>query len=260
MVKKRLDVLLVERGLAESRTRAQAYVMEGRVRAGDRVFAKPGETVDEATQLSLERRETEYVSRGGDKLAHALDRFGLDPAGLVALDIGASTGGFTDVLLRRGARRVYAVDVGYGDLAWTLREDPRVVVMERTNIRYLEALPERPDLATVDVSFISLDKVLPAAWRLLGPEGRVVALIKPQFEAGRALVGKGGIVRDSAVHRQVLERIFAVAGAGGWHAAGLVASPILGRSGNREFLGLWGKLPPHEPFDVAAAIDAVMAE
>ena len=260
MAKKRLDVLLVERGLAESRTRAQAYVMEGRVRVGDRVFAKPGDTVDESTALTVDQPETEYVGRGGAKLAHALDRFGLDPTGLVALDIGASTGGFTDVLLRRGARRVYAVDVGYGELAWVLREDPRVVALERTNIRYLDALPERPALATIDVSFISLDKVLPAAGRLLAPGGRVVALVKPQFEAGRGLVGKGGIVRDPATHRAVLERVLSAAADAGWRLGGLVASPIRGRSGNREFLALWSKGLDAPALDAASALDAALGE
>jgi len=249
-MKKRLDILLVERGLAESRARAQAYIMEGRVRAGDRVYSKPGEAVDETAPLTLEQPETSYVGRGGEKLAHALDRFGLDPAGLVALDVGASTGGFTDVLLRRGAARVYAVDVGYGELAWSLREDPRVVVMERTNIRYLERLPEQPALAVIDVSFISLDKVLPAVWRLLASDGRVVALIKPQFEAGRGLVGKGGVVRDPATHRLVLERALAYADAAGWRLGGLVSSPILGRAGNREFLVLWGTTSPPLPLRV----------
>ena len=257
-MKKRLDVLVVEQGLAENRTRAQALIMAGRVRCGDHVFAKPGDSVDEATPLTVDLPETVYVGRGGEKLAYALDRFGLDLSGLVALDVGASTGGFTDVLLRRGARRVYAVDVGYGDLAWTLRQDPRVVVMERTNIRYLESLPEQPGLATIDVSFISLDKVLPAVWRLLASDGRVVALVKPQFEAGRGAVGKGGVVRDPATHRAVLERVLAFAAAGGWHALGLVASPVLGRAGNREFLALWSK-SPRPSFDVGAAIEAAMA-
>src|SRR5437764_11559333 len=155
MAKKRVDVVMLERGLAESRTRAQALIMAGRVRAGDRVLSKPGDMIDEVAPLAVEQPETAYASRGGEKLAFAFDRFGLDVAGLVALDVGASTGGFTDVLLRRGAKRVYAVDVGYGELAWSLREDPRVVVMERTNIRYLEALPEHPHLATHAVSSIS---------------------------------------------------------------------------------------------------------
>src|ERR687886_666743 len=219
MAKKRVDVLMLERGLAESRTRAQALIMAGRVRAGDRVLSKPGDMIDEATPLAVEQPETAYASRGGEKLAFALDRFGLDVAGLVALDVGASTGGFTDVLLRRGAKRVYAVDVGYGELAWSLREDPRVVAMERTNIRYLASLPEQPDLATIDVSFISLEKVLPVVWRLL-----------------------------------------AFAAAAGWHARGLVASPVLGRSGNREFLALWSKVTPEAPFNVVAAIDAAVAQ
>jgi len=259
-MKKRLDLLLVERGLAESRARAQAYIMEGRVRAGDRVLSKAGESVDDAVSLTLAQPETSYVGRGGEKLAHALDAFALDPVGLVALDVGASTGGFTDVLLRRGALRVYAVDVGYGELAWSLRENPSVVVLERTNIRYLERLPEEPDLATIDVSFISLDKVLPAVWRLVGDEGRVVALIKPQFEAGRGQVGKGGIVRDPSTHRLVLERTLDVAATDGWYLGGLVDSPIKGRSGNREFLALWSKTPPSTPADPEAAIAGVMAE
>jgi 23S rRNA (cytidine1920-2'-O)/16S rRNA (cytidine1409-2'-O)-methyltransferase len=260
MAKKRVDVLMLERGLAESRTRAQALIMAGRVRAGDRVLSKPGDMIDEATPLAVEQPETAYASRGGEKLAFALNRFGLDVAGLVALDVGASTGGFTDVLLRRGAKRVYAVDVGYGELAWSLREDPRVVAMERTNIRYLESLPEQPELATIDVSFISLEKVLPVVWRLLGPEGLVLALIKPQFEAGRGAVGKGGIVRDPNIHRDVLERVMAFAAAGGWYARGLVASPVRGRSGNREFLALWSKASPEAPFNVVAAIDAAVAQ
>ncbi|HZS91371.1 MAG TPA: TlyA family RNA methyltransferase [Chloroflexota bacterium] len=259
MVKKRADLLVVEQGLAESRTRAQALIMAGRVRAGDRPLAKPGDLLEETTPLSVDQPETSYVSRGGEKLAHALDRFGLDVAGLVALDVGASTGGFTDVLLRRGARRVYAVDVGYGDLAWSLREDPRVVALERTNIRYLESLPEQPDLATIDVSFISLDKVLPVVWRLLSDEGRAVALVKPQFEAGRGAVGKGGIVRDPATHRAVLARVLDLAAAGGWHLLGLVASPILGRSGNREFLALWSKVAPDVAPDPAALIEEAVA-
>jgi 23S rRNA (cytidine1920-2'-O)/16S rRNA (cytidine1409-2'-O)-methyltransferase len=259
MARQRVDILVVKQGLAESRTRAQALIMAGRVRAGDRLLAKPGDLLEETTPLSLDLPETSYVSRGGEKLAHALDRFGLEVTGLVALDVGASTGGFTDVLLRRGARRVYAVDVGYGDLAWSLREDPRVVALERTNIRYLESLPEQPDLATIDVSFISLDKVLPAAWRLLSADGRVVALVKPQFEAGRGAVGKGGIVRDPATHRAVLARVLEVATAGGWHALGLVASPILGRSGNREFLALWSKVAADVVPDPAALVAQAMA-
>ena len=259
-MKKRLDVLMVERGLAESRTRAQALIMAGRVRLGDRVLSKPGDSVDEAAALAVEQPETAYVSRGGEKLAHALDSFGLDVTGLVALDVGASTGGFTDVLLRRGAVRVYAVDVGYGDLAWSLRADSRVVVLERTNIRYLQSLPEAPALAVVDVSFISLEKVLPAVWRLLCADGNVVALIKPQFEAGRGAVGKGGVVRDPATHRAVLERVLAAAAAEGWQARGLTVSPLLGRAGNREFLALWSKLAHEAPLDITAAIEAAMAE
>jgi len=268
MTKTRLDVLLTTRGLAETRTRAQAYIMAGRVRSGDRVWSKPGEMIDDDAPLQVEQPETQYVSRGGEKLAHALDAFALDPTGLVALDVGASTGGFTDVLLRRGAARVYAVDVGYGELAWSVRRDPRVIVLERTNIRYLGRLPSQeggeaapaPSLAVIDVSFIGLSKILAAVAALLTPGGKIVALVKPQFEAGRGHVGKGGIVRDPAVHRQVLDEVLGAAAALGLYAAGLTSSPIRGRQGNREFLVLWTKEPQARPFDEASAIDAVLGE
>ena len=237
--KRRLDALMVERGLAGTRARAQALVMAGAVWSGDRRLDKPGVAIAADTPLELRGRDHPWVSRGGVKLAHALDHFAIDPAGAVALDIGASTGGFTDVLLSRGAQRVYAVDVGHGQLAWTLRHDPRVVVRERCNARYLTLaeVPEPPDLIVCDASFIGLETVLPAALGLAAPAARVVALIKPQFEVGPARVGKGGVVRDPALHREVCERIVAwLAAQPGWQVDGVVESPLRGPEGNVEFL------------------------
>ena len=237
--KRRLDALMVERGLAGTRARAQALVMAGAVWSGDRRLDKPGVAIAADTPLELRGRDHPWVSRGGVKLAHALDHFAIDPAGAVALDIGASTGGFTDVLLSRGAERVYAVDVGHGQLAWTLRHDPRVVVRERCNARYLTLaeVPEPPDLIVCDASFIGLETVLPAALGLAAPAARVVALIKPQFEVGPARVGKGGVVRDPALHREVCERIVAwLAAQPGWQVDGVVESPLRGPEGNVEFL------------------------
>lgn len=235
MARIRLDVALADRGLAESRERAQGLILAGRVRIDGRPARKAGQLVDGGTVLSVDQPEP-YVSRGGYKLAHALDRFGIDPAGLVVVDVGASTGGFTDVLLQRGAVRVYAVDVGRGQLHWRLRNDPRVVAMEGTNIRHLESLPERPRLATVDASFISLRLVLPPLARLLEPGSSIIALVKPQFEAGRAEVGRGGVVRSEAVHRSVLDRLAEWLPTGGFCLGGLEASPIRGPAGNAEFL------------------------
>ena len=200
-MKKRVDVLLVERGLAETRTQAQALVVAGRVPGYD----KPGTQVDEDVELSVDAGRR-FVSRGGEKLSHALDVLRVDPSGLDALDVGASTGGFTDVLLQRGAARVIAVDVGYGQLALALRNDPRVVVLERTNARELQELPFAPQLVVCDVSFISVRKALPAALRLAAPGWEALILVKPQFEAGRADVGKGGVVRDREIHRRVLRQ------------------------------------------------------
>lgn len=237
MVKKRLDILLVERGLVDSREKAQALILAGDVTVAGKTVDKPGTSVPADSEIVLSQR-LRYVSRGGLKLEHALDAFAVSPANEVALDVGASTGGFTDCLLQRGARRVYAVDVGYGQLDWRLRTDPRVVPIERTNIRFLAELPEQADLATVDASFISLRLVLPAVGRLLQPHGRVIALVKPQFEAGRGQVGKGGVVRDPAVHRQVLRDFVAWATADGWVVRGITPSPILGPAGNREFFVL----------------------
>jgi 23S rRNA (cytidine1920-2'-O)/16S rRNA (cytidine1409-2'-O)-methyltransferase len=237
--KRRLDALLVERGLAETRAKAQALVMAGAVWSGERRLDKPGVAIAADAPLELRGRDHPFVSRGGVKLAHALDHFAIDPAGAVALDIGASTGGFTDVLLSRGARRVYAVDVGHGQLAWKLRHDPRVVVRERCNARYLTAgdIPEPPDLIVCDASFIGLETVLPAALALAAPMARLVALIKPQFEVGPARVGKGGVVRDPALHREVCERIVAwLAAQPGGRVDGVVESPLRGPEGNVEFL------------------------
>lgn len=241
-VRRRLDQLLVERGLADTRAKAQALVLAGRVRVGEgdaaRLDRKAGDLIDAATPLALTEREP-YVSRGGHKLAAALDAFGIDPAGRVCLDVGASTGGFTDVLLQRGARRVYAVDVGRGQLAESLRQDERVVSMERTNGRTLEpgTLPEVVDLAVIDVSFISLALVLaPVAATLWpGPNAPIVALVKPQFEVGRGRTDHG-VVRDPTIHLEVLERVVDAAAELGLGARDVVASPILGPEGNREFL------------------------
>lgn len=245
MTRTRLDQLLVTRGLAETRSRARALLMAGQVRVNGQVQTKAGMAVDAASEIML-THTLPYVSRGGYKLAHALDTFALSPAGLLALDVGASTGGFTDVLLQRGARRVYAVDVGYGQLDWQLRQDERVVVLERTNIRTLEHLPlsapsqDAPQIqaACIDVSFISLRLVLPAVQRLIMPDAWIVALVKPQFEAGRHAVGKGGVVRDPATHRQVLHDVVGAAIASGLVAHGVTRSPIMGPAGNIEFL-LW---------------------
>jgi len=282
MKKTRLDQLIVTRGLAESRSKAQALIMAGEVRVNGQVQLRAALPVPDDAEVTVEQ-PLPYVSRGGTKLAHALDTFGLDPVGLVALDAGASTGGFSDVLLQRGAARVYAVDVGYGILHWTIRQNPRVVVLERTNIRYLEALPSvdagspapddrpvaidgspptvRADCGVIDVSFIPLELVLPAVRRLLAPEGWVVALIKPQFEAGADQVGKGGVVRDPAVHRSVLRRVLAAAADLGLPPHGLTRSPITGPAGNVEFLSwLAAHRPPFQAksddeFDVERAIE-----
>jgi 23S rRNA (cytidine1920-2'-O)/16S rRNA (cytidine1409-2'-O)-methyltransferase len=235
-VKKRVDVLLVERGLAESRAHAQALVMAGRVPGYD----KPGTQVDEATQLEVDRGP-EYVSRGGGKLAHGLDELGLDPTGLDCLDVGASTGGFTDVLLQRGAARVIALDVGHAQLHERLRRDPRVVVLERVNARTLHELPFAPQLVVCDVSFISVRLALPPSLRLAAPAWQAVVLVKPQFEAGRAEVGKGGVVRDPAVHERVVGDVSEALQGAGFRVLGTTPSPVLGPAGNREFL-LAGRL------------------
>ena len=237
--KRRADQLLVDQGLAESRAKAQALILAGLVSAGGRRVDKPGTALAEDTELALAGRDHPWVSRGGVKLAFALDHFALDPSGTIALDIGASTGGFTDVLLAKGAARVHAVDVGRGQLAWKLRQDPRVVVHEGTNARYLSRaeIPEPIDLVTCDASFIGLATVLPAPLALTADRALLIGLIKPQFEAGPEQVGKGGVVRDPAVHRAVCERIAAWMGAqAGWQVIGIADSPVTGPAGNREFL------------------------
>ena len=238
-MKRRLDQLLVDRGLVESRTRAQALVMAGKVFSGERKMEKAGQQVAEDIALEVRGQDHPWVSRGGLKLAHALEHFGVDPTGAVAIDVGASTGGFTDVLIQGGAAKVYAVDVGHGQLAWKLRNDDRVIVLEKTNARHLgaEHVPEPVDMVVCDASFISLKTVLPAAIAMVKPGGRLVALIKPQFEAGREQVGKGGVVRDPEVHAAVCDDIRAwLDGVGGWAIDGIVPSPITGPEGNVEFL------------------------
>ena len=239
MSKRRLDTLLVERGLVETRSKAQALVMAGLVWSGTRRLDKPGALIDPDSAIDVRGREHPWVSRGGIKLAHALAHFAIDVTNRVALDIGSSTGGFTDVLLQRGARRVYAVDVGHGQLDWKLRGDPRVVVLERVNARNLSSteIPEAVDIIVCDASFISLKVVLPAALALAATRARLAALIKPQFEVGKGKVGKGGIVRDPELHREVCERIAAwVDTQPGWRVDGVTESPILGSEGNKEFL------------------------
>ena len=237
--KSRLDVALVERGLADSRAKAQALVLAGVVYSGARRLDKPGLSIAGDLPLELRGQDHPWVSRGGLKLAHALDHFTIDPAGGTWLDIGASTGGFTDVLLARGAAKVYAVDVGHGQLAWKLRQNPRVVVLERTNARHLSRadIPDALDGIVCDASFIGLEVILPAPLALAAPAARLVALIKPQFEVGPAQVGKGGIVRDPDLHRDVCARIADWLGRQpGWAVLGVTDSPITGADGNREFL------------------------
>lgn len=260
--KERIDKLLVERGLVETRAKARALIMAGEVLVNGHRVDKAGALVglDEPVELVA---PPPYVSRGGYKLAGALDDFGIAVAGRVCADVGACTGGFTDVLLQRGAARVYAIDVGHGQLDWKLRQDERVAVMERTNARYIEALPEPIALTVIDVSFISLRLILPAVSKWLLPAGDVVALVKPQFEAGPEQVGKGGVVRDSAVHRQVLEDLADWTAANGWSVAGLTRSALPGTDGNVEFL-IWlrprfGAAGDELVFDWQTAVDEVLA-
>lgn len=237
--KERLDMLLVQRGLCESRSKAQAVIMSGQVFVDGQKCDKAGTSIDEEAQIEVRGNHCPFVSRGGLKLEKALRDFGVDPTGYVCSDSGASTGGFTDCLLQKGAKKVFAIDVGYGQLAWSIRTDPRVVCMERTNIRYVtpEDLGEPLDLSVVDVSFISLKIVLPAIRNLLKPTGQVLCLIKPQFEAGKDKVGKKGVVRDPAIHREVLENFVALAGELGMTLRNLTFSPVKGPEGNIEFLG-----------------------
>ena len=253
-MKKRLDVLLVERGLAETRSKAQALVLAGRVPG----YAKPGTQVDEGAQLEISSPPP-YVSRGGEKLANALDALGIDPSGRDCLDVGASTGGFTDVLLQRGAARVIAVDVGYGQLHERLRGDPRVVVLERTNVRELEELSFAPELIVCDVSFISVRLALPPALALAKPGWEAVVLVKPQFEAGRAEVRRGGVVHDVDVRRRVVGEVAEAALAWGGETAGVVDSGLPGPKGNREtFLHLVHRERPHLPDDIDERIAAAV--
>jgi len=235
MTKQRLDNLLVSRELAENEGKAQALIMVGKVTVSGRVITKPGTLVDEDASLELAEK-LPYVSRGGIKLARALDEFNLDVTSLTAMDIGASTGGFTDCLLQRGAKRIYAIDVGYGQLDYKLRQDPRVVVMERINAHYPFSLPEKVNMATIDLSFISVTKVIPNLIGYLIQPGYIIILFKPQFEAKRKEVPKGGIIKDPQVHARVLGRFIVWATEHDLRLRGLVASPILGAEGNKEFL------------------------
>nr|WP_297175628.1 TlyA family RNA methyltransferase [uncultured Agathobaculum sp.] len=239
MAKKRLDVLLTEKGLCPSRERAKTAIMEGIVYIAGQKAGKAGDMVDENAPLEVRGNENAFVSRGGKKIEKALDYFAIDPAGLVAMDVGASTGGFTDCLLRRGAVRVYSIDVGYGQLAWSLRQDPRVKCMERTNIRHVtpDMLDEAPALCAIDVSFISLRLVLPVVSELLTADGCVACLIKPQFEAGKGKVGKKGVVREPQIHQEVLAQFVENAHAAGFAVQDITFSPIKGPEGNIEFLG-----------------------
>jgi 23S rRNA (cytidine1920-2'-O)/16S rRNA (cytidine1409-2'-O)-methyltransferase len=243
MTKQRLDKLIFDRDLTPSIEKARALIMAGQVVVGNHTVDKAGQQVAIDADIRLRGESLPYVSRGGLKLRKALDQFGIDVAGLIAVDVGSSTGGFTDCLLQAGAVKVFAIDVGYGQLAWKLQQDPRVVSMERTNIRSvtLDQLDDVPELAVIDASFIPLAKVLPAAAGLLQPGGRIIALIKPQFEVGKGEVGKGGIVRDPAAHEKVIEDVSKTASDMGLTVLGLCESPITGADGNREFLILLQK-------------------
>ena len=241
--KERLDLLLHHKGYAPSREKARGIILSGRVFVNDNKVDKPGTKVDPASRIEVRGPVNKYVSRGGDKLEAALDAFGIDLRDRAALDVGASTGGFTDCMIQHGARKVYAVDVGYGQLAWPLRTDPRVIAIERTNIRYAEPdlIPEKVDFAAVDVSFISLKLVLGPVSAMISADGALVTLIKPQFEAGREQVGKGGVVRDPDVHQQVVDSILEFAVSIGLVHGGTIESPLIGPAGNREFLAHFRK-------------------
>jgi 23S rRNA (cytidine1920-2'-O)/16S rRNA (cytidine1409-2'-O)-methyltransferase len=256
----RLDIAMVERGLVENRSRAKALILAGDVLVDDAPVTRAGAGVAAGQSISL-KQKPRFVGRGGEKIDHALDRFEVDVAGKVVGDLGACTGGFTDAALQRGASKVYAVDVGYGQLDLRLRENPRVVVMERTNARYLEPLRDPVDVVVIDVSFISLALIFPAVGRILAPDGVVVPLIKPQFEAGKGEVGKGGVVRDPKIHRKVLEKVVRDAAESGFRCDGLTASPLTGPAGNHEFLGIFRR--SQEPLDTdatGAMIEAALAE
>ena len=237
MKRERLDKLLIEKGIVRSRERAQALIMEGKVTVDGRRIDKPGTKVEVEASLQLRGDDLPYVSRGGIKLEAALRSFGVDPRGMMVMDVGASTGGFTDCVLQKGARKVYAVDVGYGQLAWRLQKDPRVVSLERRNIRYLkrEEIPEEVDLILIDTSFISIEKFLPHLLGFLRSEGQLIGLIKPQFEVGKGEVGKGGVVRNPILHQKVIERISQFSRGQGLTVLGVIESPLLGTQGNKEF-------------------------
>lgn len=258
MPKERIDKILVERGLADSRARAQALILAGQVLVSEQRVDKPGYTVDSSAEIRIKGETLRYAGRGGLKLEAALGEFQIDPTGKNCIDVGASTGGFTDCLLQHGAARVWAVDVGHNQLVWKLRQDPRVVSLEGVNARGLspEQFPVRFDLATVDVSFISLDKILPALKTCLALDADCIALIKPQFEVGKGEVGKGGIVTDPGQHRRVLLEVTRGARAMGFHPLGLIESPILGGEGNREFLIYLGcsAVDPHRVLDLMPLI------
>ncbi|MCB9454829.1 MAG: TlyA family RNA methyltransferase [Anaerolineaceae bacterium] len=240
--KQRLDILVYERGLATSREKARAMIMAGEVLVGDQMIDKPGTRIDQNAVVTV-KSKPRYVSRGGDKLAGALVDFAVDVRGRICADVGASTGGFTDCLLQHGAARVYALDVGYGQIHYKLRQDKRVIVMERTNARHVTALPEPVNLAVIDASFISLKLLLPAVKQWLAPQAEIIPLIKPQFEAGKNDVGKGGVVKDSQIHARVLEEILIFALQEGFAVKGLTTSPLKGPAGNTEFLAwfAWGE-------------------
>lgn len=242
-IKERLDKLLIDRGLVKSRERAKALIMEGHVLVDGAVITKAGNLVEAGSEIILKEKECPYVGRGGLKLEAALGHFGIDPGGMVAMDVGCSTGGFTDCLLKKNARKVYAIDVGYGQMDWSLRNDPRVVLLEKTNIRYIEktAVSGPVDIAVIDVSFISLLKVLPKVLEFLGSRGKVLALIKPQFEAGKGMVGKGGIVKDESTRLSVVESVREWAEGAGLQTLGVFESPVRGQKGNIEYFIYLGR-------------------
>lgn len=254
--KERLDVLLVQKGLFSSREKAKASIMAGEVYVDGKKIEKAGEFVNTESSIEVKTNSLPYVSRGGLKLQKAIETFNINVTGKIALDIGASTGGFTDCLLKHGALKVYAVDVGYGQLDWSLRNDPRVINMEKTNIRFLETLPEIVDMITIDVSFISLELVIPSADKFLKPIGDLIALIKPQFEAGREKVGKKGVVRDPAVHIEVIEKIVSLFQKFNYGIIGITYSPIKGAEGNIEYL-ICGKkgIGKQHNFDITKIVE-----
>ena len=262
-MKKRLDVVLVEKGFAPSREKAKAIIMSGIVFVDNQKADKAGMSIPEDAAVEVRGKTNSFVSRGGLKIEKALKYFDINPDGLCCMDIGASTGGFTDCLLIKGARKVFSIDVGYGQLAWKLRQDPRVVCMERTNIRYVtpDMLDgEKPDLAVIDVSFISLKLVLPVVAQLLDEHGRIACLIKPQFEAGKGKVGKKGVVREPEIHLEVLEAFLENAHASGFHVYNLTFSPIRGPEGNIEFLGYLGRDGEDTEIDLPALVTEAHGE